>query len=279
LFGERPVGAVTLVEPPLSTAYARKARVAFFVVGSVAGAVAATVSSLFMAVPVAVILGAALGAVCGLAAGMVVRAWPVVRWLWWWAAEIGAAGLLLFGLPALGEATHPLGVLALTLAAAGVVGLVRPVRRRVVAWAWCVVVRHRLRLAFAEFIRATNRTQPGGLPLILWARPTLAGERVWVWLRPGLALPDLEGKTAKLAVGCWASEVRVVRASTRYAALVRVDVTRRDPLTGTVASPLVGLIPRPRPSVVPVSPAVVPAALDLADVPEPVIEPAPRGRR
>ena len=67
---------------------------------------------------------------------------------------------------------------------------------------------------------------------MLWARPTPAGERVWLWLRPGLDLTDLDGKTGKVAVACWAGEVRVVRASARFAALVRVDMTRRDPLAG-----------------------------------------------
>lgn len=109
-----------------------------------------------------------------------------------------------------------------------------------VAWLRCVVVRHRLRLCFAQFVRAVSRTRSGSLPLILWARPTPAGERVWVWvwLRPGLDLTDLEGKTSKFAVACWAGEVRVVRASERYAALLRVDIARRDPPTAEVLSPL-----------------------------------------
>ncbi len=88
---------------------------------------------------------------------------------------------------------------------------------------------------------SATRAHPGCLPLILVARPTPAGERVWVWLRPGLDLSDLDGKTGKLAVACWAGEVRVVRASARYAALIRVDITRRDPLTGLVRSPLARL--------------------------------------
>ena len=62
-----------------------------------------------------------------------------------------------------------------------------------------------------EFIRAANRTAPGRLPLILVARPTPAGERVWLWLRPGLDLADLDGRTDKLAVACWAGQARVPR--------------------------------------------------------------------
>jgi hypothetical protein len=139
-----------------------------------------------------------------------------------------------------------------------------------------VVVRHRLRLCFAQFVRAVNRTHPGSLPLVLWARPTPAGERVWLWLRPGLDLDDLDGRLGRLAVACWASEARVVRASPRFAALVRVDLARRDPLIGLVASPLALLIPNKN-AAVPVSPGMPPVGLDLADVPESA--PEPRGGR
>jgi hypothetical protein len=118
------------------------------------------------------------------------------------------------------------------------------------------------------------------LPLILWARPTPAGERVWVWLRPGLDLGDLEGKTGKVAVACWVGEARIVRASTRFAALVRVDLTRRDPLVATNLSPLAALVAhlRKNDADTPVSPAVPLVGLDLADVPEVPVE-QPRGGR
>ena len=53
-------------------------------------------------------------------------------------------------------------------------------------------------------------------------------------------LTDLEGKTGKFAVACWAGEVRVVRASEQYVALLRVDIARRDPPTAEVLSPLAG---------------------------------------
>jgi hypothetical protein len=106
---------------------------------------------------------------------------------------------------------------------------------------------------------------------------------VWVWLRPGLDLSDLEGRADKLAVACWASEVRVVRASDRFAALVRVDVTRRDPLTEVFTSPLVGLVPTPSGPSGPAMGDVDGLALDLPDVPEemevpPAVRPAPPPR-
>jgi hypothetical protein len=147
-----------------------------------------------------------------------------------------------------------------------------------------VIVRHRLRLCFAGIVRGAGGVRPGSLPLILWGRPTPAGERVWLWLRPGLCLDDLDGRTGRIAVACVAKQVRVVPASERYAALLRVDIARRDPLSGRIESPLALLIPALRnqqnnESVradVPVSPGMPPVGLDLADIEEPP-EPPTRG--
>src|SRR5262249_41015670 len=148
-------------------------------------------------------------------------------------------------------------------------------RRRGWALVWCAVTRHRLRMCFAEFVRVPGRTHHGPrLPLVLWARPTPAGARVWVWLRPGLDLAEVEGKAGKLAVACWAALVRVARAGERHAALVRMDVARRDPLAGGVSSPLATAVPDPgeHDDAVPVSPGLPPLAplgLDLDEVPAP----------
>jgi hypothetical protein len=279
MFKRSSVGAVTVVESPVLQAYARKARVAFFSVTAGGGVAAATVLAAVLPLARAAALGVLLGAVAGFAVAVLVLAWPVLRALWWWAGEIAAVVLLLEGSALLARATAPWVSVAVLLLAAGVVGGVRPVRRFVVAWGWCAVVRHRLRLCFAEVIRSANRVRPASLPLILWARPTPAGERVWLWLRPGLDLEELEGRTGRLAVACWASEVRLARASTRYAALLRVDIARRDPLTGLVASPLVDLLPGWLDEPAPVSPAMPPVGLDLADVPEEFPEPPRGGRR
>jgi hypothetical protein len=202
----------------------------------------------------------------------------VLRVFWHWSAEIalvgGVAVALVWGASAAGWAVS-IGVSAVVVLVLVVAG---PARRGLLAWAWCAIVRHRLRVCFSEFVCAANRLHPGRLPLLLLARPTPAGERVWLWLRPGVDLSDLEERADKLAVACWASEVRVVRASTRYAALMRVDITRRDPLTGLAASPLAplaqsaaGRVPAQRRDW---------AGLDLPDVPEELPEP-PRvaGRR
>lgn len=276
LFGERPVGAVTLVEAPVSRSFARKARAAFVTVALSTAALSVAVLSLRMNLLLAIVLGVLLGTVLGFVVAVVVRAWPVLRLLWHWSVEIClSAGLLLSVRVLAGVVPWPLALLVV-LAPIGACLAVPRTRRPVMALVWCAIVRHRLRVCFAEFVRTANRLHPATVPLILVARPTPAGVRVWVWLRPGLDLEDLEGKTNKIAVTCWAGEVRVVRASRRYAALIRLDVTRRDPVARLVRSPLVDEFAAPV-SAVPVSPGMPPLGLDLDDVPEPV-DP-PRGPR
>jgi hypothetical protein len=283
LFGARQVGAITVVDTPLSQSYARKALVAFLVFGVGVGVLTAAGAASVLHPALAVGLGLVVGAVVGFVVAVLVRVWPVLRVLWWWSAEIVAlmVGVLV---PAwLARLTHPAAALVVVVAVAALCAGVGPVRRRLVAWSWCVVVRHRLRLCFADFVRFAGRTRPGRLPLVLVARPTPAGARVWLWLRPGLDLTDLDGKADKVAVSCWASEARMVRASARFAALIRVDLTRRDALMGKVASPLAALVANLRKNEdeqasdedAPLS--ALPVGLDLADIPEP--EPQPRGGR
>lgn len=281
LFSNSPVGTITIVDTPVSQWYVQRARVAFLVVGVVTGVVTAAVIAVFAPMLLAVVFGVLAGVVCGFVAAMLVRSWPVLRVLWWWSFELtlGAAVVLLPS--SLARATRPwIALLAVLLVVAGCL-LLGPVRRWFSAWSWCPVVRHRLRLCFAQIVRGSGGVRPGTLPLVLWARPTPAGERAWLWLRPGLELSDLEDKCGRIAVACWAKLVRVVPASERYAALVRVDIARRDPLLGRVDSPLALLIPsqRTKNTDVPVSPAVPLVGLDLADIPEPAPEPPARGGR
>src|SRR3712207_186907 len=118
----------------------------------------------------------------------------------------------------------------------GLPALSPPIRRRVIALGWCVIVRHRLRVCFAQFIIGN---QSGSLPFILWARPTPVGERVWVYLRPGLSLADLQGRLEKIAVACHAKTCVVEHASDGNAAYLRFDIKRREVLHAAVDSPLV----------------------------------------
>jgi hypothetical protein len=88
---------------------------------------------------------------------------------------------------------------------------------------------------------------------------------MWVWLRPGLCLADVQDRAEEIAAACWATAVVADLASASNSALVRIDIKRRDPLTGTVASPLAqllsGVIPGRRLAVAP-----DPVALDLPDI-------------
>jgi hypothetical protein len=226
-----------------------------------------------MNLALSIVLGVLVGVCLGFAVAVVVRVWPVLRMLWHWSVEISLGLGVVVLVRWLATAIPAPLALAVVLAPVAACLAVPRTRRLLVALWWCAVVRHRLRVCFAEVIRTANRLHPASAPLILWARPTPAGERVWVWLRPGLDLDDLDGKTNKIAVTCWAGEARVVRASARYAALIRIDVTRRDPLTGLVRSPLAYRFSDPYESPVPVSPGLPPLGLDLDDVPEPVDEP------
>jgi hypothetical protein len=187
-------------------------------------------------------LGALAGAVMGTAASVVIWVWPLLRAVWHWRLELAAVAVVISAASWIAHTAGSWWWSALLLGPAVPVAAVRPLRRRVVAFGWCQITRHRLRVCFAAFIRINNRVDPGLTPLILLIRATPAGERVWLWLRPGLDLAELEARSAKIAVACWASTVQVV-ASRRFAALVRLDITRRDPLTGLVTSPLVGGIP------------------------------------
>ena len=224
-----------------------------------------------------VLVGIAGGLALATVAAVVALIWPVLRMVWWWTGELLTLAAMLAAWYALSRILPPLlaaGVLATVL---GGLLVVPAARRLLVAWVWCAISRHRLRTCFATFVRANRR---GSLPLILSAWPTAAGERVWVMLRPGLALEDLttEGGLARMAVGCWAHDVRLSRAFGRFAPLVRVDITRRNPLAGTITSPLTTLLPDLEVDVLDVNTTAVERldppdwdghGLDLPDVPDP----------
>jgi hypothetical protein len=223
-----------VIEDHVSRSYSRNAKIAFWVVSIVVGLLAATVLADYWHPIIALILGAATGALIALPIAAVIVIWPVLRVILWWMPEILAAAGFVYGFAVLAE--H----IALTVRLAVIASLAFPfvlpqVRRNVMKVAWCVISRHRLRTCFAEFIIGNNRAS---LPFVLWARPTLIGESVWLWLRPGLAMSDLEGRLEQIAAACWADKVTVERASASNSALVRIDISRRDALTGRVVSPL-----------------------------------------
>ena len=258
----RRSGTVTVIEEPVMRSYRRRAKIVFYLTWVITGVLAATVAASKWNPVLALLAGLAFGLITGAAAGAVVSAWPVIRAIWWWTPETVIIGVLIVGWVELAEHTTFPYRLALVAVIVGVPAALKPVRTRINALAWCLITRHRIRTCFSEFI-ITNRT--ASLPLILWAMPTPVGERVWIWLRPGLALGDLLGQLDEIAVACWASSAAAEAASRSNAALVRLDIKRWDALTKTITSPLLDMIKADTP------PALrdtvpVPTALDLPQV-------------
>ncbi|MET8306057.1 hypothetical protein [Micromonospora sp. NPDC005173] len=257
---------MTVIEAKVHRSSARNAKMAFILTAVIVGLLSAVVAASYWHPIVSLFVGALIGVPTGAAVWLLVRVWPVIRLLWWWSLETALAVLLLTAWVQLADHTPTLVTLLVVALVVGVPAAIRPVRRQVKAWAWCLIVRHRLRVCFAQFIIAN---QSGSLPLILWARPTPVGERVWVYLRPGLSAKDLDGRLDKIAVTCHASTVLIERASENNAAYLRFDIKRREVLTAHVGSPLVDVIDPAAP--VSASPLTVPTALDLPDVDAPTI--------
>ena len=231
-------------------------------VAVIVGLLAATVAASYIHPILAVMAGAAIGVVVAGPIAALIWIWPVLRVLWWWLPETIASVGLLAGWDELATHTTMVFRLLFTALIIGGPAAVPQVRTRVMAAAWCFASRHRLRVCFNEFI-ITNRT--GSLPLILWARPTQVGERIWIWLRPGLCLDDLQSRLDKIAPACWADRVTAERASDTNSAYVRLDIKRRNALSATIGSPLIELVPADTPAAER-TPMDVPTALDLSDV-------------
>ena len=268
-FGQRG-GTVTVIDQNVQRSFARKAKFAFYVVWAAAGLLTATIlvgpwQHRFGSIGggiLAFLAGAVTGLILAAIVASIVAAWPVIRAIWWWLPELALTGGLITGFTELASHTDLVVRLIAMAAILGVPAAIRPVRGFLLALAWCQISRHRIRTCFSEFI-ITNRT--GTLPLILGARPTPAGTRLWVFLRPGLSLADIQQRADKLAAGCWANTVIADQASPSNSALVRIDIKRRDPLTGTIGSPLKTVIG----SVIPVrkpDASPPPVNLDLTDV-------------
>jgi hypothetical protein len=264
-FGRRS-GTVTVIEQRVHRSSERNARFAFIITVVIVGLLALTVASDHMHPILAALVAAPIAAVTGALVWLLVRIWPVLRILWWWSLEITLGLGLTYGWVALANATPAAVTLVILAPLVGVPAAVPPIRRRIVALAWCVIVRHRLRVCFSQFIIA-NRS--GSLPLILWARPTPVGERVWVYLRPGLSLSRLQSRLDEIAVTCHATSAVVeVASASKKAAFLRFDIKRREVLNHKVNSSLPDLVPANTGTVsAQAAPDQVPTALDLPDVP------------
>jgi hypothetical protein len=253
-------GTVTVIEQPVMRSFMRKAKIVFWIVFLAVGLLAAAIIASKWQPILALLAGGLIGLITAAITASAVAAWPIIRVIWWWLPELSLTGSLILGWEELASHTGlAVRIVTVTLIV-GVPAGIAPVRRWVYRLAWCQVSRHRIRTCFNEFI-ITNRT--GSLPLVLGARPTPAGERLWVVLRPGLSLADLQQRADKIAAGCWADSVIADRANLSNAALVRIDIKRRDPLTRTNDSPLKALFGTVIPGR---KPAPAPVALDLTDV-------------
>jgi len=261
-------GTVTVIDVRMLRSSARNAMLAFWVTAVTVTLLAASVLADRMHPIVALFAGLFLGTVTGAVVWALVRAWPVIRLLWWWSPEIGLALGVVYGFVGLTRHTNVYLRLAVLLMVVGVPAAVGPIRRRVIALAWCQIVRHRLRTCFAQFIIAN---QSGSLPLVLAARPTPVGERVWIYLRTGLSLAELQTRADKLAVACHAKQVVAdLGGNQDNAAYVRIDIKRREVLDVDVPNPLVEQVDPDTPARVR-NLGIVPSALDLPEVTDPAI--------
>jgi hypothetical protein len=262
VFGGRSGGTVTVIEEGVRRSTTRNAKIVFWVLWVVITLLAATVLASRWHPIIALFAGLAIGLVVAAVTAFVVLAWPVIRAIWWWLPEIALAFGLVAGWVWLADRIKFPYLPVVVIVNVAVPALIPQVRRLIVAVAWCLVTRHRIRTCFAEFI-VYNRT--GSLPLIFACIPTPVGERIWLHLRPGLSLDAIQTRLAQIATACWATTATATAASDSNSAFIRLDIKRRDALTGTVASPLLGhIIPglpgRQRDT------SNVPTALDLPDI-------------
>ena len=99
-------------------------------------------------------------------------------------------------------------------------------RRLARAHAWRIITPHRIRVACRQ-ARITGRNRK--LPIILFTRRKHFGERVLIWCRAGIALPDFTNAQELLVTACWAADVQI-KVHPRYGHLVTLDVVRNYPL-------------------------------------------------
>lgn len=262
---------IAMIEHVVRARAIRRSKIAFWTIGTTV-TLATTVVAFRITTPLrALLVGLVSGAILGFCFALVLFVWPAIRVLWHWAFEVTLFAGVLAGYLALTSVLPWPAALAVLTTIVGGPFAWPSLRRRLWAWVMCAVSRHRLRACFAAVIASQRH---GHSPLILLARPIPAGERIWIWLRPGLALADLEDRLDRFAAGCWAAECRIAPASRRYSALLRLDIARRNPLTTMVGSPLPDLIPA-----MPIDPTAGPTSvgpphgLDLPDTPELPTEP------
>ena len=208
-------------------------------------------------------------------------AWPVIRAIWWWTPETALFGGLIIGWIELAEHTTLIYRLAAVAAIVGVPAAVKPVRTRLNAAG--LVPDHPA--PHPDLLLGIHHHQPHRQPaadLVGHARPR-SGNASGSGCAPACPWMTCQDRLDKIAVACWATAAIAEAASRSNAAFVRMDIKRRDALTGTITSPLLDAhqVRQPR-RPAGHRPAPIPTALDLPQVTASEVtpvQPTPHDRR
>ncbi|MGW0230902.1 hypothetical protein ACWDWO_21545 [Actinopolymorpha singaporensis] len=159
---------------------------------------------------------------------------------WRWLPELALAGGTATVFVYLVRMDLPAWAAGSVIVAPVAVALVVPYSGRVlVAVFWVDVTRHRLRTFMAE---NGLRNRSGRLPWLLFIYPTRVGERAWMVLVGGICVEDVEERIRSLGSTCYARSGQV-QVHRRWTHLIRIDITRRDPLDSKTPVES-GLIPK-----------------------------------
>lgn len=159
----------------------------------------------------------------------------LIVWRWRWELTVIITTIVVFHHLTTDTGWSPIASVFAMAAPVGVALTIGPTRRFLRNRLWCVITRHRVRACLTE-MRTLNYS--GNLPFIIGCSSTKTGESVWLWMRPGLSHSDLENRSETISSACWARHA-VISRSARNAALIRIDIERRDPLSKAVlTSPL-----------------------------------------
>jgi hypothetical protein len=154
-----------------------------------------------------------------------------VGWRWRYelllAAGVPVAAWLLVN--GLGAAFAVITVVALIV----LVAVSPPLRRLLIARAWCIITPHRVRTGMAQ---AWIHSRDGKMPFVLRTTREPFGERVRLWCRAGTSAEDFVWARHLIVAACWARDVQVLR-NERFVHIVLLDVIRYAEDHPAVVSP------------------------------------------
>ncbi|GAB3655689.1 hypothetical protein [Glycomyces tarimensis] len=232
--------AQTLIDQFEKDSALRRAKIVAVLAAVVTGVMALMVTIAFLPAGEALVASLIVAAVAGVVAAGVSLVWPVLRVAWHWAGELVLASVIVGVYAALAVWLAPIWGLVAVGVLVGLPWVFGPVRRFLIRWGWCMVTRHRLRVACDAFMEGKG-VRGAVMPLILIARPTESGERVWLWLRGDLTLKDIEDRLPELASVCWANAADARKAGQK-ASFVVIDLHRRDILAEDVPMPVKAML-------------------------------------